>query len=235
MPTFSFIIQPVSLFILLHLKCNFNNMKKFILAIFTFSYFISCNPKKAIVDNNNQKVITNNQNYKDWQRDFGLTHNINLDTIWKKPVKFYVENPSCSPIAKDFYWGKFRPTDNDSTATLLSLITTENNDLRPFYRWCLLKTIQIQDGALGEYTGVPARQYVEKYPNEFFEYMDADTTNSRYTDWTASIAYSGFYDQDDYKKPKEIKARMIQKIKSNCKNIDTTFEKRIAKLVAECF
>jgi hypothetical protein len=65
--------------------------------------------------------------------------------------------------------------------------------------------------------------------------MDADTTNSRYTDWTASIAYSGFYDQDDYKKPKEIKARMIQKIKSNCKNIDTTFEKRIAKLVAECF
>jgi hypothetical protein len=171
----------------------------------------------------------------DWQSGFGLTHNTELDTIWTKPVKYYFENPKCSQLARDFYSGKFRPTDNDSTKELLSLVTTENIELRPFYRWCLNKTIQIQDGALAEYTGSPARQYVEKYPREFFEYMDIDTTSGKYHDWTSSISYSGFYDEDDYKKPNEIKDRMTKKITKNFKNLDTNFEKRITKLVEDCF
>ena len=172
---------------------------------------------------------------KDWQSGFGLTHNPELDTIWKKPVKYYLENPKCSSLAKDFYKGKFRPTDNDSTSELLSLVTTDNIELRPFYRWCLNKTIQIRDGALAEYPGIPARKYIEKYPQEFFEYMDSDTTNGKYIDWTSSVSYSGFYDEDDYKNSNEIKSRMTKKIKSNCKNIDSKFEIRIEKLVEDCF
>lgn len=171
----------------------------------------------------------------DWQNDFGLTHNIEIDTIWKKPVKYYFDNPKCSPIAKEFYIGKFRPTDNDSTSELLSLVTTRNNELRPFYRWCLNKTIQVQDGALAEYTGVPARQYIEKYPSEFFEYIDEDKTDKRYNDWTSSISYNGFYDEDDHRKTKEIKYRMTKNIKKNFKSLDLNFEKRISKLVDDCF
>ena len=133
----------------------------------------------------------------DWQEGFGLTHDTLVDSIWQKPVKFYLDQPGCSPLARDFYFGIFRPSDNDSTAELLELATTDNGQLRPFYRWCLNKTIQIQDGALGEYTGVPARRYAEKFPIEFFVYMDQDTSGSRYLDWTAAISYSGFYDYDN--------------------------------------
>ena len=75
---------------------------------------------------------------------------------------------------------------------MLSLVTTNDNNLRPFYRWCLNKTIQIEDGALAEYTGIPARQYAEKFPKEFFEYMDYDTTKEKYGDWVGSISYSGY-------------------------------------------
>lgn len=174
-------------------------------------------------------------NGDNWQDGFGLTHDPDKDSIWSKPVKFYIDNPKCSPIAIDFYTGQFQPTDNNTTAALLKLATTDDNNLRPFYRWCLNKTIQIQDGALAEYTGVPARQYAEKFPVEFFEYMDIDTTKERYNDWTNAISYSGFYDVDDYKKPQDIRKRLTQMMKDNCKNCNEQLVKRIDKFAKDCF
>ena len=171
----------------------------------------------------------------DWQQGFGLTHNPEVDSIWGKPVKFYIDNPKCSPIAIDFYQGQFRPADNNTTAALLSLVTSNDNDLRPFYRWCLNKTIQIQDGALAEYTGVPARQYAEKFPKEFFMYMDYDTTGNKYTDWVNAILYSGFYDRDDYKMPQAIRKHMTETMKKNCNFCSDQLKKRIDKFAADCF
>ncbi len=80
-------------------------------------------------------IYLSNQN--NWQQGFGLTHEPEIDSIWFKPVKFYIDNPKCSPTAIDFYQGQFRPTDNNTTAALLKLVTTDDNNLRPFYRWCL--------------------------------------------------------------------------------------------------
>jgi len=170
-----------------------------------------------------------------WQEGFGLTHDPEVDSVWGKPVKFYIDNPNCSPIAIDFYLGQIRPTDNNTTAALLSLVTTGDNQLRPFYRWCLNKTIQIQDGALGEYTGVPARQYAEKFPKEFFEYMDYDTSGGKYNDWVDAISYSGFYDKDDYKNPAQIRKHMTQTMKDNCFNCKVELRKRIDKFATDCF
>lgn len=177
--------------------------------------------------------ISNTDN--DWQWDFGLTHDPALDSIWFKPVKFYIDNPKCSPIAIDFYRGQFRPTDNETTAALLKLVTTDDNNLRPFYRWCLSKTIQIEDGALGEYTGVPARQYAEKFPEEFFSYVDHDTTKGKYRDWVSSISYSGFYDEDDYREPALIRQRMASVMKQHCKKCSAAMLHRIDRMAQECF
>jgi len=170
-----------------------------------------------------------------WQEGFGLTNDPDIDTVWGKPVKFYISNPKCSPIAIDFYQGQSRPLDNNTTAALLELVTTNDKNLRPFYRWCLNKTIQIQDGALAEYTGIPAREYAEKYPDEFVAYMDADTTGKRYNDWTDAISYSGFYDMDDYQKPADIRSRLIKKMKQHCKNSGAKMYERINKFAADCF
>ena len=171
----------------------------------------------------------------DWQRNFGLTHDIDKDSIWNKPVRFYIDNPNCDKTAIAFYFGKFRPSDNDETSRLLQLVVSEDNNLRPFYRWILNKTIQIQDGALGEYTGVPARKYAEKFPNEFFEYMDFDASGEKYSDWYNSILYSGFYQGDDYDKPEIIRQNLVKIMKSNCKNCNETMNKRIEKFALDCF
>lgn len=178
-------------------------------------------------------IFVNYEN--DWQQGFGLTHDPEVDSIWFKPVKFYVDNPKCSPIAIDFYLGQFRPTDNNTTSALLKLATTEDNNLRPFYRWCLNKTIEIQDGALAEYTGVPARLYAEKYPKEFFQYMDFDTSLGKYKDWVGSIAYSGFYDNEDYKKTVLIRQRLTTIMNKNCTNCSIELQQRIDKFAKDCF
>ena len=93
----------------------------------------------------------------------------------------------------------------------------------------------IQDGALGEYTGVPARKYAEKYPAEFFEYMNFDTSGQKYTFWMNAIRYSGYFDNDDYKKPVTIRTSMQNVMKSNCQGCNIEVEKRIEKFAADCF
>ena len=175
------------------------------------------------------------KNERSWQEGFGLTHDIDKDTIWGKPVRFYIESKNCSQLAKNFYFGTKRPTDDEETEKLLKLVVSDDKNLRPFYRWILNKTILIQDGALAEYTGVPARQYAEKFPSEFFDYMDYDNTGSKYKDWCNSILYSGFYNSDDCKNPSKIRQNVINTMTKNCLNYDNNYKKRIEKFANDCF
>lgn len=179
--------------------------------------------------------IIENQLDSDWQENFGLSHDIDKDSIWNKPVRFYTDNPKCDKTAIAFYFGKFRPKDNEETSKLLQLVVSDDTKLRPFYRWILNKTIQIQDGALGEYTGVPARKYAEKFPNEFFEYMDIDSSGEKYSNWYNSILYSGFYPKDENKNSKIIRQDMIKMMRLNCKNCSEKTFKGVEKLALDCF
>jgi hypothetical protein len=171
----------------------------------------------------------------DWQRDFKLTHDPEIDSIWQKPVSYYLINPKCDPAAVDFYLGVLRPSDNNTTAHLLSLVKTGDSTLRPFYRWILNKTIEIQDGALAEYTGIPARLYAEIFPKEFFQYMDVDTSGEKYQMWTSAIAYSGFKESEDYKNTKGNRSNLIKEMTSNCINCPPDLKKRIELFAKDCF
>ncbi|WP_396164727.1 hypothetical protein [Flavobacterium sp.] len=204
-----------SIVFLILVSCNSNNFKE----------------KNDLINKQtdfDKKVINRRKNKQ-------ISINIDKDSIWNKPVRFYVDNPNCNKTATAFYFGKFKPEDNEKTANLLELVVSDDTNLRPFYRWILNKTILIQDGALGEYTGLPARKYAEKFPNEFFEYIDFDTSGEKYIDWCNSILYSGFHTDDDYKKPNVIRQNLIKTMKSNCKKSNDSINKRIEKFALDCF
>jgi hypothetical protein len=177
--------------------------------------------------------FTSHAQNNSWQKTFGLTHNPLKDSVWGQPVQHYISNKACSPLAIAFYYGNFRPSDNDSTAALLAMAYSTNSALRPFYRWVLYKTIQIQDGALGEYTGIPARKYAELFPEEFLEYMDFDKTGTKYKQWTGCIIYSGYYPGENTEQ--KSKAALLQNMKANCKNSNSAVIKRIEKFATDCF
>ncbi len=216
-------------------------MKIYTLYILVFLLF-SCS-KKADADSEIVAVKNNDtlpsiavdslQHYEtDWQDGFHLTHNSAIDSIDGKPVKFYIQNKNCDSLAIAFYYGKYRPSDDHFITNLLALSSTNDNNLRPFYRWILDKTIEISDGALGEYPGVPARKYAEKFPSEFFKFMDADSTKERYVNWTEIISYSGFYEHDDYKNPKLIRKQLETVM---LKNSSLELKNRITKFTLDCF
>lgn len=193
---------------------------------------LSTTKKDTIVIRDTVIVASETHN---WQLNFDLTHDPDKDSVWFKPVSYYLNDPDCSGLAMDFYYGSLRPRDDGTTDELLKLATTNNNKLRPFYRWCLNMTINIQDGALAEHTGIPARKYAEKFPREFFGYMDADTSGNRYDNWVSAISYSGFYREDDYRKPKEIAGRFASAMKSNCRGCHQQILARIDTLANDCF
>lgn len=163
----------------------------------------------------------------DWQEDFDLTHDETTDTIAGMPAEFYLSDPECNALAFDFYYGNFRPKDNASTGELLDLALTSNDKLRPFYRWCLDMTIMVSDGALAEYPGVPALNYVTTYPQEFFEFIDEKENPLSYQNWVSIIQYSGLpdYQANSEKTYNEIK----HKILINCNSCSDALKERIRK------
>jgi len=171
---------------------------------------------------------------REWTKVFGFTHHSpDHDSVWHKPVQFYISKPNCSALATDFYYGDWRPSCNGMTDELLKLATTDDKDLRPFYRWCLSMTIKISDGCLGEATGAPARRYAEKFPKEFFEYMDADTTGNKYIQWTETIHYSGYDGTEEYRT--DVSKKLTVTMLANCKDCDDKLKKRIEKFAKDCF
>src|SRR4051812_7025503 len=116
-----------------------------------FIFFISCNSNhhdkivtsKADTIIRHDTVYVNSTTDTSWQKGFELTHDPDVDSISGKPVSYYINDPKCAGIVSEFYYGYFRPTDNGATAELLKYAVSDNDKLRPFYRWCLNKTIQI--------------------------------------------------------------------------------------------
>lgn len=218
-------------------------LKNLPIFFFAFIFLISCETKQqkpndavqAQAGIKSDSVLIPTQNDYDWQEGFGLSHDPEKDSIWFKPVQYYLSDDNCSGLAYDFYMGTLRPGDDGTTDELLKLACSDNEKLRPFYRWCLNKTILVQDGALGEHTGIPARRYAEKFPNEFFEYMNIDSTGNKYLDWVNAISYSGYYEHDSFDKKNEVRQRMISTMKKNCKDCSSEILRRMEAFAKDCF
>jgi hypothetical protein len=205
------IISAIIFFIIANSSCTTNNEKE------SFA-----KDNKTII---HDTIYINNNNKSDWQDGFGLSHDPNVDSIWHKPVSYYINDEECSKIGYEFYYGYFRPTDNGATHELLKLVTTDNDKLRPFYRWCLNKTISVADGALWELLGTPSRSYAEKFPEEFFSYMDSDSTKEKYKMWVDAISYSGLEEygakNSNSLNKKHIEERMIKNLTVKSENNTT--------------
>jgi hypothetical protein len=218
---------------------------KILIPILTLSFLLACQNKtdnKSVEKNlsMNDTIILHDTIYintdrnAEWQSGFGLSHDPKKDSIWGKPVSYYIEDKECNPISFEFYYGYIQPSDNGTTTELLKLACTDNVKLRPFYRWCLNKTLIVSDGALGELVGVPARKYAEKFPDEFFEYLNIEKDNKKYEMWTEAIQYSGFFDYPDFDDNDKLVNEHYKRMSKNLKDKSEMNLKRVRKFAKDC-
>lgn len=153
------------------------------------------------------------------------------DSINGKPLSFYLNHPKVSAIGKALYKGEFLLTNTDSITTLLSYVTTTDSVLRPFYRWCLNFIISIHPlpMAVPDYVGDYVLEYATKFPQEFFSYMDKDTSGRRYRRWVEITAYIWLFDRDKSKQKWE--QRMIGQMNKSCLTCDSNTKKRIITFI----
>ncbi len=219
-------------------------MRKLVFII-SLPIFVACKnsvDNKPISINNSKKdtvyihdtTFLNNFNDAGWQNGFGLTHDPQKDSVWNKPVSFYLNDEQCNSLTSDFYYGFSRPSDNGATTELLKLACTDNNKVRPFYRWGLDKTISLSDGALAELVGVPARKYAEKFPDEFFEFLDKEKDKNKYELWTEAIQYSGFFDYPEFNDINKLINEHYNRMSKNLKDKSDKNLKRVLKFAKDC-
>jgi hypothetical protein len=83
----------------------------------------------------------------------------------KSKLDIFLKNNSISNAAKEYYQGKFKPTDNAKTFSILDSISTNNVATRPFYLYLATQMMRGSNGALSEELGVRAKEYLEQHPN----------------------------------------------------------------------
>ena len=137
------------------------------------------------------------------------------------------------------YWGENKLINQIQPVVSVTVATYQHvNYIRKCLDGILMqKTTFPYEIILGEDGSIDGTQdickeYAEKFPGELFNFLDSDTSKTRYSNWTDIISYSGFYETDDYKKPKLIRKKMQAEM---IKNSSTKLQNRIVKFTLDCF
>jgi len=147
-------------------------------------------------------------------------------------IKFYLDNQQVSKTAKDFYYGKFKATDNTKTFSIIDSLKTKNNLARPFYIFLVSKIINKADGALSELLGAGCKDFVELHPDFLIDFLDSKSTlvDKRFFDNWAQLIAGEFIIDCEGKEKQCIKKSLEQastKIRSNNKSRLTNFYHKI--------
>jgi len=117
-------------------------------------------------------------------------------------TQYYLYNNLISKNAKDFYRGKFSPSDNTRTISIMDSLNTKNNVTRPFYILLVSKMLKKSDGALSESLGVNCRAFLESHPDFLLDFLYSKklVTNKYYFDkWAKQIAMEFSLDCEEKK------------------------------------
>ncbi len=136
-------------------------------------------------------------------------------------LAYYLNNPTISTAAKDYYAGKYKASDDARTLSILDSLKTTNNSTRPFYIYLVSKMMKRSDGALSEALGEVCRNFAEWHPDEAiaFLYSNKAMANPEFIDSWAKILAGEFRIDCEGKEQPCIKASLNKATaKCNAKN-----------------
>jgi hypothetical protein len=139
-------------------------------------------------------------------------------------LKYYLNSIQISKTAKDFYYGKFKASDDIKTFSIIDSLNTKNNFTRPFYIFLVSKIIDNSDGALSESLSTSCKNFIELHPDFLIDFLFSKNkiVEKRFTEkWAKQIAEEVIIDceEKDMKCIKKsfqqalLKSRMDNKMK----------------------
>ncbi len=86
-------------------------------------------------------------------------------------IDSYLKNPSIPKVAKLYYKGKFKASDDDSTIRIIDSLKSNNNITRPFYILLAPKMFVHSDGALSEVLYLHSEELFDENPAALIEFL----------------------------------------------------------------
>lgn len=153
---------------------------------------------------------------------------LEIDEINEKSIEFYLKNPHISKNALALYRTEISPSDNECTFAILDSSCTENAETRPFYLHLLMFVNTISDGALSEVMGIYDLRFLNKYPNEFFDYILEMKANEAFNQVIFHIAFE-LYATDSIEGFLKFQSELRKKISSKHRQTADKFLSAIKK------
>jgi hypothetical protein len=195
-------------------------MKKFIIPILLLT-LLACNSPGKVKIQNASEVSTISEERDNKKQISGPN-----DTLNDPDNPYYMTNKDPKEFGRMILEEKVQPSDNIATFNIMDSLLSENVDDRQFYIKVFLKILDKADGALAEAIGLPAMNYVEKYPVEFAQ-LATNISDDQLDSWGSYIGYEIYLSsQDDPISDGEV---YVGKLRSNCQILDAKEKARLEK------
>lgn len=88
-----------------------------------------------------------------------------------KGISIYLKNEQIPVVARQYYDGKFRASDDPKTFSIIDSIETHNTGTRPFYLLLVSRMMANADGALAEILGLSCHRFFELNPDAVIDFL----------------------------------------------------------------
>lgn len=171
--------------------------------VFMFLLIISFRVSAQSIDSN--KNHTNN----------AFTNRLRLNTLNGLEMSYYLNHAGVDEGAKKFYKGEISIKNQQVLYSLTDSLIFCNPEVRPFYFFIFNRVLEISDGSFDELLALKCKDYIERYPCDFFNCFNQPELNINVVKWTTLIG-SNLRDKGSFA---IFRGGVDAKIKSNCPDV----------------
>ncbi len=173
---------------------------------FIFFIFIS-----LILGGANAQTVDSNKHHVNG----ALKNRVKVVALSDKAIDFYLSSGKIDDNAKRFYRGEVDFKASRVLYGILDSVLVCGSDVRPFYFFLLNRIVDLSDGTYDDLIAAKCKEYMERYPCEFFNSFNQPEQTINVVRWTTLIG-SNLKDKGSYAL---FRGSVDSKIKASCPDV----------------
>ncbi len=144
-----------------------------------------------------------------------LTNKLRLYTLNGVSLNFYLNHKGIDELSKKVYKGDININSQDVLYHISDSLISSNPEVRPFYFFLFNRIVDLSDGTFDELIALRCKEYIEKYPCDYFNSFNQPELDINVVKWTTLIG-SNLKDKGSFA---IYRAGVDAKIKTNCPDV----------------